>query len=134
MNSSTFAAEVSETRSSFAISCSGLTRSFGELMAVDNVTFSVAPGQFFGFLGPNGAGKSTTIKMLTGLLEPTRGEVADSGQRFSAERARAEASDWRGSRRNGAARAADRSRIFALCGTDVRPGPRDDQPANGRAA
>ena len=43
-----------------------------------------APGQFFGFLGPNGAGKSTTIKMLTGLLEPTRGEVQILGQRFGA--------------------------------------------------
>ena len=49
-----------------AIHTLGLTRRFGELTAVDNVTFSVAPGQFFGFLGPNGAGKSTTIKMLTG--------------------------------------------------------------------
>ncbi len=84
MNSSTSAEEVSETKSSFAISCSGLTRSFGEFRAVDEVTFSVATGQFFGFLGPNGAGKSTTIKMLTGLLEPTRGEVQILGQRFSA--------------------------------------------------
>jgi ABC-2 type transport system ATP-binding protein len=84
MNSSTSAKEVSETTSSFAISCSGLTRSFGEFRAVDDVSFSVAPGQFFGFLGPNGAGKSTTIKMLTGLLEPTRGEVQILGQRFSA--------------------------------------------------
>src|SRR5271170_747987 len=84
MNSSTSPQEASETRSSFAISCSGLSRSFGEFRAVDDVSFSVAPGQFFGFLGPNGAGKSTTIKMLTGLLEPTRGEVQILGQRFSA--------------------------------------------------
>jgi ABC-2 type transport system ATP-binding protein len=84
MNSNTSAEEVSEAKSSFAISCSGLTRSFGEFKAVDDVSFSVAPGQFFGFLGPNGAGKSTTIKMLTGLLEPTRGEVQILGQRFGA--------------------------------------------------
>ena len=58
-----------------AISTHGLSRNFGALTAVDNVTFSVAPGQFFGFLGPNGAGKSTTIKMLTGLLEPTSGSI-----------------------------------------------------------
>ena len=51
---------------------------------MDGVTFSVAPGQFFGFLGPNGAGKSTTIKMLTGLLEPTSGTIEILGQPFSA--------------------------------------------------
>jgi ABC-2 type transport system ATP-binding protein len=68
-----------------AIQTYGLTRRFGELIAVDNVTFSVAPGQFFGFLGPNGAGKSTTIKMLTGLLEPTAGSVQILGQPFGAE-------------------------------------------------
>ncbi len=67
-----------------AIQTRGLTRRFGELTAVDNVTFSVAPGQFFGFLGPNGAGKSTTIKMLTGLLEPTAGSIEILGQPFSA--------------------------------------------------
>jgi ABC-2 type transport system ATP-binding protein len=53
---------------SATISTQGLSRRFGELLAVDNIDLRVAPGQFFGFLGPNGAGKSTTIKMLTGLL------------------------------------------------------------------
>ena len=67
-----------------AIETHGLTRRFGELTAVDDVTFTVAPGQFFGFLGPNGAGKSTTIKMLTGLLEPSAGSVEILGQTFSA--------------------------------------------------
>jgi ABC-2 type transport system ATP-binding protein len=66
-----------------AIQTFGLTRRFGELTAVDNVTFDVAPGQFFGFLGPNGAGKSTTIKMLTGLLEPSAGSIEILGQPFS---------------------------------------------------
>jgi ABC-2 type transport system ATP-binding protein len=67
-----------------AIQTYGLTRRFGALTAVDNVTFSVSPGQFFGFLGPNGAGKSTTIKMLTGLLEPSAGTMEILGQPFAA--------------------------------------------------
>jgi ABC-2 type transport system ATP-binding protein len=66
-----------------AIQTYGLTRRFGELIAVDGVSFSVAPGQFFGFLGPNGAGKSTTIKMLTGLLEPTSGSISILGTPFN---------------------------------------------------
>lgn len=56
-----------------------LTRRFGPatggLLAVDRINLRVEAGQFFGFLGPNGAGKSTTIKMLTGLLEPTAGRL-----------------------------------------------------------
>jgi ABC-2 type transport system ATP-binding protein len=57
------------------IETEGLTRRFGELVAVDRVNLRVDAGQFFGFLGPNGAGKSTTIKMLTGLLAPTAGRI-----------------------------------------------------------
>lgn len=67
-----------------AVACRALTRRFGSFTAVDDLSFSVAPGQFFGFLGPNGAGKSTTIKMLTGLLEPSAGEIEILGQRFDA--------------------------------------------------
>jgi ABC-2 type transport system ATP-binding protein len=58
-----------------AIATEHLTRRFGQLLAVDDVTLRVTPGQFFGFLGPNGAGKSTTIKMLTGLLAPSSGRM-----------------------------------------------------------
>src|SRR5246500_2701193 len=58
-----------------SISTQSLTRRLGELIAVDGVNLRVEPGQFFGFLGPNGAGKSTTIKMLTGLLAPTSGQI-----------------------------------------------------------
>jgi ABC-2 type transport system ATP-binding protein len=52
-----------------------LRRTFGPLVAVDNLDLKVEQQQFYGFLGPNGAGKSTTIKMLTGLLRPTSGHI-----------------------------------------------------------
>ena len=57
-----------------AIVVKNLSRHFGTFKAVDNISFTVARGEIFGFLGPNGAGKSTTIRMLNGLLLPTRGE------------------------------------------------------------
>jgi ABC-2 type transport system ATP-binding protein len=61
-----------------AVEVHELTRTFGDFVAVDRVSFDVRSGEIFGFLGPNGAGKTTTIKMLTGLLAPTsgRGRVA----------------------------------------------------------
>ena len=52
-----------------------LTRKFGDLVAVDRIDLSVRSGEFFGFLGPNGAGKTTTLRMATGLLRPTSGQV-----------------------------------------------------------
>ena len=56
-----------------------LTKKFGDFTAVDKLNLDVSPGQIFGFLGPNGAGKTTTIKMLTGVLKPTSGEIYISG-------------------------------------------------------
>ena len=55
------------------IKAKSLTRRYGPLLAVDNLSFEVSPGTILGFLGPNGAGKSTTMKMLTGFLEPSSG-------------------------------------------------------------
>ncbi len=57
-----------------------VTKSYGRLKAVDDVSFTVRPRAVCGYLGPNGSGKSTTIKMITGLLQPTAGMVLYNGQ------------------------------------------------------
>ena len=62
-----------------AIKIKSLTKSFGAIRAVRNVSFNVSHGEVLGFLGPNGAGKSTTMKMITGFLEPTSGTVEVNG-------------------------------------------------------
>jgi ABC-2 type transport system ATP-binding protein len=56
-----------------------LSKAFGDTLAVDDVSFAVRPGEIFGFMGHNGAGKTTTIRMLLGLLRPTRGEAGVLG-------------------------------------------------------
>jgi len=58
-----------------AVRCDGLTKYFGAVHAVENLSFTVEPGEVVGFLGPNGAGKTTTIRMLLDLIRPTRGRV-----------------------------------------------------------
>jgi ABC-2 type transport system ATP-binding protein len=62
------------------LQATGLCKSYGSVPAVCDVDFTLYPGQVLGYLGPNGAGKSTTVKMLTGLLEPTDGQVLYEGQ------------------------------------------------------
>ncbi len=61
------------------IEAQGLTKQFGDTMAVDNVTLSVPQGSLFGLLGPNGSGKTTMIKMLTGQVRPTNGHATVLG-------------------------------------------------------
>jgi ABC-2 type transport system ATP-binding protein len=61
------------------IEAKDLTRRFGELVAVDHVSFSVQKGEVFGFLGPNGAGKTTTVRMLTGVIDATEGSATIEG-------------------------------------------------------
>ena len=62
-----------------AIVATGLTRRFGDFIAVDHITFDVKAGEVFGFLGANGAGKTTAIRILTGLLAPTEGDASVAG-------------------------------------------------------
>ncbi len=65
------------------IVASGLTKVFGEIKAVDGLSFSVEPGSVTGFLGPNGAGKTTTLRMILGLAEPTSGTGTISGVAYA---------------------------------------------------
>jgi len=58
----------------YVISCKNLTKRFGSLIAVNNISMDIPKGSIYGFLGPNGSGKSTTIRMLCGLITPTSGE------------------------------------------------------------
>ena len=62
-----------------AVEVKGLTKQFGQILAVDHISFDVKKGEFFGFLGPNGAGKTTTARMLTGVIKKNAGEARVMG-------------------------------------------------------
>jgi len=62
-----------------------LTKHYGSLAAVEDVSFQVAPGEVLGFLGPNGAGKTTTMRMLTGFVAPTSGRASVCGHDIETE-------------------------------------------------
>ncbi len=68
-----------------------LTKRYGNLTAVDHISFTVNPGEVLGFLGPNGAGKSTTMKMITGFLAPTSGSVEVCGHKVQSQPLKAKA-------------------------------------------
>jgi ABC-2 type transport system ATP-binding protein len=61
------------------IQVDGLTKLYGEFVAVNELTFLVQPGQVLGLVGPNGAGKTTTLRCLSGIIPPTRGRIAICG-------------------------------------------------------
>jgi ABC-2 type transport system ATP-binding protein len=101
-----------------AVAVDGLTKRYGSVVAVDGLTFSLAPGTVTGFLGPNGAGKTTTLRMLLGLASPTSGTATLFGRRYRelddpARRVGAvlEASDFHPGRRG-----RDHLRTLALAG------------------
>ncbi|HSU66876.1 MAG TPA: ABC transporter ATP-binding protein [Tepidisphaeraceae bacterium] len=68
-----------------AIRISNLVKKYGTVLAVEDLSLTVPKGSMFGFLGPNGSGKSTTIGCLTGLLDPTAGDIEILGERFTAD-------------------------------------------------
>ena len=68
------------TTDAYALQVQGLSRRYGDLLAVDDLTLQIKKGEIFGFLGPNGAGKTTAINMMVGLLTPTGGTVLINGQ------------------------------------------------------
>ena len=68
-----------------SISCRGLVKRFGHIVAVDGLDLDVASGECFGLLGPNGAGKTTTVEILEGLTEPTSGEVSVLGKKWATD-------------------------------------------------
>jgi ABC-2 type transport system ATP-binding protein len=72
-----------ETTTGAVVSVRSLTKRFGDVLAVDDLTFSVAAGTVTGFLGPNGAGKTTTLRLLLGLAAPTSGEALVFGRRYA---------------------------------------------------
>ncbi len=74
------------------IAVESLVKTYGSFTAVDGVSLSVGPGEIHGFLGPNGAGKTTTIRMIAGLLKPTRGRITINGHDLAAEPEAAKAS------------------------------------------
>ena len=66
-----------------AIEVTGLTKRFGEVAAVEDLSFAVKPGRVTGFLGPNGAGKTTTLRLILGLLKPTSGRATVAGRPYA---------------------------------------------------
>ena len=79
------------------IEAAGLTKRYGATLAVDDLSFSVPPGQVTGFLGPNGAGKSTTMRLILGLDAPALGSVAPNTSRATRAATRAPAHMGHGS-------------------------------------
>src|SRR5947209_775521 len=68
------------------LSASGITKEFGGLVAVNDVSFEIAPKSIVSIIGPNGAGKTTFFNMLTGLYKPTRGQIAFDGRTITRAR------------------------------------------------
>lgn len=79
-------AETAHSSSSYVLEAKDLTRRFGGLVAVNQVTFAVQRGEIFGLIGPNGAGKTTFFNLLTGLIQPSSGQMLHNGEVISRSR------------------------------------------------
>ena len=123
-----------------AIELNGLTKSFGDVLAVDDVSAVALPGQVTALLGPNGAGKTTTLRMLLGLVAPDRGTATFDGRRYDElpdpvrqVGAVLEASGYHPGRT-----ALDHLRVLATASRSAsrraRAGPGRDRAGRGRAA
>ncbi|NNF60332.1 MAG: ATP-binding cassette domain-containing protein [Gammaproteobacteria bacterium] len=77
--------QLQQQRKKAVIKANGLSKHYGNLTAVDNLSFEVRPGEVLGFLGPNGAGKSTTMRMIAGFLTPSAGSASICGHDIQAE-------------------------------------------------
>ena len=120
------------------IEARGLTKRFGDKVAVDDLSFTVQPGIVTGFLGPNGAGKSTTMRMILGLDRPTRGLALVNGHPYAVSQGAA-ARGRRAARREGRARRPYRAGTPALARAVQRAaqapgrrGARADRHVGGR--
>lgn len=78
-------ASLGDSAQTIAIQIENLTKRYGEVIAVDRLSLQVPTGRMFGFLGPNGAGKSTTIGCLTGLMDPSSGQIRLLGENFTSD-------------------------------------------------
>ncbi len=82
-------ARIARSETPTVLSVTGLRKQYGDLVAVDGISFEVRGGEIVGLLGPNGAGKTTTISMILGVLEPTAGEIRIEGVDLAARRSQA---------------------------------------------
>jgi len=98
----------------------GLTKRYGEKVAVNDLTFGVEPGKVTGFLGPNGAGKTTTMRLILGLDYPDAGTVSVDGPAVQRP-GQPDARGRRPARRQGGARRAQRLQPPAVPGADQKP-------------
>ncbi len=126
--------EVRPAMSEPVIEAHGLTKRYGSAIAVDDVSFTIAPGEIFGLLGPNGAGKTTTILMMLGLTEISAGAGTGGRARSGARAARGQAAGRLPAGRGRLLRPPDRSRQPALHGAPDRPRARRARGAHRRRA
>jgi ABC-2 type transport system ATP-binding protein len=89
MKRNRFVARIAPSETPTVLSVTGLRKQYGDLVAVEGVSFEVKSGEIVGLLGPNGAGKTTTISMILGVLEPTAGEIRIEGVDLAARRSQA---------------------------------------------